>query len=296
MSTKKHLFIGFGDIARRSAEKLVASDAFVVGIARSEKLMPNGVALWQGDITDEEILDRIAQHTFDSVVITLTPDARDPNAYQQTYLQPIQKLVKLWTNNAPKVKRIIFVSSTRVYGQSNDEWVDETSQTLPSDEQGEILLQAEQCLLQSNLPVCVLRFSGIYGPQRDFLIRQVQAGKAGDDHFTNRIHIEDCCGLILFLIETLPISELPKILLGSDNTPVKSSMIRAWLAQQLGVVNSANSANDATTTNNKTNTSQKSRTGSKRCNNTRLLQLGYQFKYPRYQDGYSEIIKAIKNL
>ncbi|VUD69070.1 hypothetical protein TDB9533_04434 [Thalassocella blandensis] len=316
MPTKKHLFIGFGDIARRCAEKLIDAGANVVGIARSNKSVPQGVEFWQGDITDTVTLHRLIKCEFDTVVITLTPDGRDEDAYRHAYWEPIQKLVQQWQQAPTQVKRIIFISSTRVYGQEQDEWVDEQSVCTPIDAQGRVLVQTEQCLLQSGLPACVLRFSGIYGPQRDFLLRQVMAGKPGDEHYTNRIHIDDCCAIIHFLIEHVPLASLPKILLASDNTPVKSSMIRAWLAQQLRQMPEVTQAesNDVSVgmkehsakrqtapekqqfTNNTgahEKASQKSRTGSKRCNNAKLLQLGYQFKYPSFQDGYQAIIEEI---
>lgn len=299
MSAKKHLFIGFGDIARRCAEKLIDQGENVVGIARSDKSVPEGMEFWQGDITDARLQQRIGQEVFLSVVITLTPSGRDAQAYRRAYFEPVQSLVKLWQAHTPP-QRIIFVSSTRVYGQQADEWVDELSPTQPADEQGELLLQAEQCLLQSHLPACVLRFSGIYGPQRDFLIRQVQAGRMGDDHFTNRIHVEDCCAIILFLLRDLSPQALPKILLASDNSPVKSSMIRAWLAQQLNIAEESDVQNEnaevdrtaqAGNKNKTTKMPSKSRTGSKRCSNAKLLQLGYKLKYPTYQEGYQAILQ-----
>ena len=314
MSAKKHLFIGFGDIARRCAEKLIDHGENVVGIARSDKTIPAGVEFWQGNITESGILQRMGQEIFSSVVITLTPDGRDAQAYRRAYLEPVQSLVKLWQEHNPP-QRIIFVSSTRVYGQQADDWVDELSPTEPVDEQGELLVQTEQCLLQSSLAVCVLRFSGIYGPQRDFLIRQVQAGKMGDNHFTNRIHVEDCCGVILYLLRELSPQAFPKILLASDNSPVKSSMIRAWLAQQLDsaekrdveevrevqelqklqTVQKQNSEVEsnahAENINQTIKKPAKSRTGSKRCSNAKLLQLGYKLKYPTYQEGYQAILQ-----
>lgn len=278
MSVTKHLFIGFGDIAAKCAEKLLQQGDEVVGIARSQKTLPNGVQFWQGNITDQGMLGRLSSQTFSSVVITLTPDARDESAYIKTYLRSAETLVALWQKNtAPE--RIIFVSSTRVYGQDNDEWVDENSSTEDCDAQGKAIRAAEDVWRNSSLTTCIVRFSGIYGPGRDFLIRQVEQGKAGDSHFTNRIHIEDCCGVIHLLIG-LARDTLPEMVLASDHKPVTSQEIRQWLALQL-----------KTKLLPQVNAEHSRRTGSKRCSNHKLLQLGYQFQFPTYIEGYSELLK-----
>ncbi len=124
----------------------------------------------------------------------------------------------------------------------------------------------------------VVRFSGIYGPGRDYLIRQVLSGKGGNDQYTNRIHIDDCVGVITFLLGEKQI--LP-LYLASDSTPVKSAEIRSWLAGQLGVDSKTLIPSGVS-----------GRGGSKRCANARLLNLGYQFKFPDYTLGYAMQISA----
>ncbi|MFO1041871.1 MAG: NAD-dependent epimerase/dehydratase family protein [Planctomycetaceae bacterium] len=105
-------------------------------------------------------------------------------------------------------QRFLYVSSSSVYGQSEGECVDETSVTQPVQPGGLCCLEAEQLVLstfadqESNssadgrIPFAnVLRFSGIYGPDR--LLSRVAALRAGDpiagrgDAWLNLIHVDD---------------------------------------------------------------------------------------------------------
>ena len=59
-----------------------------------------------------------------------------------------------------------------VYHQMDGSWVDETSPTEPTSFGGKELLAAENALLSSNVPGTVVRFTGIYGPDRTRMINQ----------------------------------------------------------------------------------------------------------------------------
>ena len=64
--------------------------------------------------------------------------------------------------------RIIYISSTGVYGQTSGEWVDEESECRPTREGGRVCLAAEGVLASPDLGqrAVVLRLAGIYGPGR----------------------------------------------------------------------------------------------------------------------------------
>lgn len=292
MSTTKHLFIGFGDIARRCAEKLSARGEEVIGIARSRKDVPDGVTLLLGDIREAETIEQLRPQRWENVLVTLTPDGRTPEDYRATYFDAARALCALWQTAAAPPKRIVFISSTRVYGQSADEWVDEASDTSQADAQGQAICEAENVLLSSGLPITVLRLSGIYGPGRDFLIRQVREGRMGDDHFTNRVHIDDVCAVIDWLFCELPADQGLGLLLASDSSPVRSRQIREWLAVKLGLApNKTFEASEALEITGKMPHNQTARrAGSKRCDNRKLLALGYVFKYPTYVEGYHQVL------
>ncbi|MFL0811331.1 MAG: NAD-dependent epimerase/dehydratase family protein [Agarilytica sp.] len=271
MSAKLHLFIGFGDIAAHCSRTLLDQGDRVVGVSRSKRNQPDGIEWLQGDAGSTEILEKISQKEFASAVITLSPDTYDEQAYRQTYFDVSKALLGRWQiGNAPK--KIIFVSSTSVYAQTQDEVVDESSEANPVSPTGKILRETENLFFESALNTIVLRFSGIYGPGRDYLIRQVRQGIAGNDAYTNRIHIDDCVGVICFLLNKECEHNL---YLASDSEPVKGSKIREWMADRIGgkLALSANNAGG--------------RGGSKRCCNRRLIEEGYRFLYSSYREGYT---------
>jgi nucleoside-diphosphate-sugar epimerase len=158
----------------------------------------------------------------ESVYLTIAP--RTPGEdYREVYLASARRLLAAARGTA--VRRIIYTSSTRVYGQDDGSWVDERSPTEPKDEKGRILLEAERTLLSASpetdshrteewsvtapaagpgaaltlepgqtVHVTVVRMSGIYGPGR-MLDDRVHAAagteRRGGAAFVNLIHRDD---------------------------------------------------------------------------------------------------------
>ncbi len=283
MTGKKHLFIGFGDLASRCAQALIDDGDTVVGIARSERPTQVGLEFWQGDVTSESILQRIREAYFDSVVITLTPSGRREEDYRRAYYAPVKALLQNWQlGNAPE--RILYISSTGVYAQSNGEVVDENSPAEPTSPTQVILRETEELLLNSAYRATVIRFSGIYGPKRNYLLRQVVLGNGGNDQYSNRIHEEDCSGVMYFLVN-LPIDQLQKIYLATDKTPVTSRDIRVWLAGELGIDPNTLSEPEVSPMGK-----------AKRCHSALLENSGYEFKYPTYKSGYISCLAFFRRL
>jgi nucleoside-diphosphate-sugar epimerase len=278
LSAKSILFLGFGDLAARACALLPSEHC--VGVARSPKSVPPGVEFWQGAADSLTILAKLAETPFDAAVISLTPTEFSDRAYALAYVDTVTNLLRQWQQGAAP-KRIFFVSSTSVYHQDQGEWVDELSPVAPTGFAGRRLLEAEQCLVSSGLPVCILRLAGIYGPGRDFLLRQVRAGIGGNSDFTNRIHAHDCAAAIAHLLQRdaqgLPLDAL---YLGCDSLPAVSREVRAWLAVRLGLDPQALVAGEG----------QSSRGGNKRCSNQRLLSTGFTLRYPSYREGYETLL------
>ena len=124
------------------------------------------------------------------------------------------------------------------------------------------------------------RFGGIYGPGRERLIDRALNGKLevrSVEHFTNRIHRDDAAGLLQHLL----VHPSPNALyLGVDDEPVEEAMLFDWLIKELGVGEPGIRADDSLP-------SPSRAVGSKRCDNHRLRESGYQFHYPTFRDGYT---------
>src|SRR5262249_42311209 len=82
----------------------------------------------------------------------------------------VDGLQNVLNNLPPSVERLVYASSTGVYGQTGGEWVDEDSPTFPQHESGRLCLEAEGRLRSwaesRGTSVVVLRFAGLYGPGR----------------------------------------------------------------------------------------------------------------------------------
>jgi nucleoside-diphosphate-sugar epimerase len=181
-------------------------------------------------------------------------------------------------------RRLFFTSSTGVYGQSHGEWVDESSATAPTHFTGRILLEAERVAASSPIRATIVRLAGIYGPGRTRLIEGVRRGElgchSGQPEWSNRIHRDDCAGLLAHLAS---LDEPESVYIGVDDEPTDRCTIYHWLADRLGVPSPHRQgapADDA------------SRRGAgKRCSNTRLRASGYRLTFPTFRDGYRRILE-----
>ncbi len=279
------LLIGFGDIAQRLSKKLF-NQYDITGIRRSKFHYP-GVSVVQANILDTSAMASLLQTKRDVIVITLTPDDMSDEGYQSAYVKPLEVLLTSLAGQDYRPRLILFISSTSVYGQQNAEWVDEISITEPKSYSGQRLLEAEKLLLNSHFSSCVVRFSGIYGPGRQRLIEQVIEGQGAEKEpilYSNRIHADDCAGVLQHLIEKQKYETIETHYLASDCEPTPLYEVKQWLAQQLNLPKEHL----------KPKALGRTLRSSKRCRNQRLLYSGYQFLYPNYQAGYRKVLEDYK--
>ena len=100
--------------------------------------------------------------------------------------------------------KFLYVSSTGVYGQTDGSWVDEASPTLPLEESGRVVLDAEAALRELRPEAITLRFAGLYGPGRvlrraALLNREPVPGDG--EKFVNLIHADDGARAVLLAEE-----------------------------------------------------------------------------------------------
>lgn len=133
----------------------------------------------------------------DALVITLP--ARRSGPGEDFYLQAMQELVD--SALAYRIPRIIFTSSTSVYGDAQGV-VKENTPRNPVTASGRTLKELEDWL--HNLPgtsVDILRLAGLVGPGRH--PGRFFAGKTAPDgqHGVNLVHLEDVVGAITLLLQ-----------------------------------------------------------------------------------------------
>ena len=275
------LIVGCGSIGLQLAEELIAKGHSVTGFKRTTPTSAlSGINFFAVDITLKDQLKKLPTD-FDVVYFIVSPDGRNPDSYKAVYELGINNLLGIFEQAAANPQWIM-VSSTSVYGQTQGEWVDEDSLAEPENLTSRYIRQAEQRLTSISPQNIVVRFSGIYGPGREYLIRMAQQGGAVQQdppYYTNRIHQADCVSVLVYVLEqSLAGRVLQPYYVASDNDPAPLWEVMLWMAERLGCEPPAVKAFD--------NTAQ----SHKRCNNQRLKALGYEFKYPDYKSGYAELI------
>ncbi|WP_221793681.1 NAD-dependent epimerase/dehydratase family protein [Oceanobacter mangrovi] len=275
------LIVGAGDIGGGLATAL--AEHHEVWALRRGAAQDSGNLRWiQADILDEEVPLQLPAE-LDLVIYSIASPVFSRDGYHDYYVNGMKNVMAALSTSS--LKRFFFISSTSVYHQMHGEWVDETSVTEPAAFAGKEHLLAEQTLLESGLPGTVVRFTGIYGPGRNRLIEQARHGSHCDPEpplWTNRIHRDDCIGVLQFLCERALRGEaLDDLYLATDDEPATLFDVLEWIKDRLDDVDPDHDMPEAT------------RRANRRCRNDRLKALGYQFKYPGFRDGYDEILTEL---
>lgn len=277
----KILIIGCGAIGTVLGNTLSGKGHQVTGLKRNPSILNDSrFNLFAADITFSNDLENL-DTDFDHLFFIVSPGERTEKAYRDIYETGLNNLLnKFELSNAPP--KWLFVSSTSVYGQSQGEWIDENSPAQPDNICSQLIRQAELRLMNLNQGHTIVRFSDIYGPGREYLLRMAKQSPAIQQYppyYTNRIHQQDCVGVLEFLLEQrLAGVTLNSCYLASDDDPAPMWEVMTWLTQQMNVKAPVAKMVDNTSSMNK------------RCSNKRLKKLGYQFQYPGYKEGYLDLI------
>jgi nucleoside-diphosphate-sugar epimerase len=190
----------------------------------------------------------------------------------------------------PQTGRLIYISSTGVYGQTSGEWVNEESPCQPTREAGRVALAAEELLARHPLGqrTFVLRLAGIYGPDRIPHRGDLMAGRpifAIAESYLNLIHVDDAAAAVL-AVEAH--GRPPRMYLVSDGQPVRRSDWFAELARLFGAPPPRFEPPSPEAL-------AESRSGTdKRISNARIAsELHFSPRYPSYREGLTAIVRGL---
>ncbi|MBU4634912.1 SDR family oxidoreductase [Pseudomonas chlororaphis] len=283
MSAPSVLIAGCGDVGSRLAKQQLAENWQVYGLRRTVSQLPEGVIGVAGDLFSEQCPAAWPTTPLDYLVYSAAATEHDEAGYRAAYVEGLTHVLGWLKQNGQSPKRLLFVSSSSVYGQKDGEWIDETSPAQAGSYSGRLMLEAEQVALQSGIPASLVRLTGIYGPGREWLLNQVRQGyRVAIDPplYGNRIHADDAAGLLAFLLQADRRGvQLEDCYIGVDDAPVPLAEVVGWLREYLGVTEWADN-------------SSVRRSGSKRCSNARARALGWEPRYPSFREGYAEIIEG----
>jgi nucleoside-diphosphate-sugar epimerase len=276
------LIAGCGYVGAALGAMLDRDSHAVFGLRRRAGALPWGVRPVEADLVIPGTLRELPPR-IDTVFFMAAPAGRDDALYRSLYVEGLRNLIDALVDQKQQPKRIFFTSSTSVYGQKDGEWIDESSPAEPQGFAGRRLLEGEALLLGGPFPATVVRFGGIYGPRRVGLVERLRNGRVvfqeEPPRYTNRIHRDDCAGALRHLMR-LPAPE--DLYLGVDCEPADEATLYRWLAGVIGGPPPRPGTPDAT--------AEPERGGSKRCRNQRLLDSGYEFRYPTFREGYAAVL------
>jgi len=188
------LIIGYGDIGRRVAilcrQRGWQVNALTRQAVTATHMSSHGLIGHVGDLDQPQKFPVLP--TAASLVFYFAPPP--PHGEDDPRLSAF--LGAIPATAAPR--KIIYISTSGVYGDRQGEWVTEQSAVKPTTDRARRRLAAEQHLhdweQRSGVPTVILRVGGIYGPGRlpvERLRRGTPVLRQHECGYTNRIHADD---------------------------------------------------------------------------------------------------------
>lgn len=193
------LIVGCGDIGMRVAKQLSRSHrVFALSSSKNRFQQLRGVGaipIW-GDLDRSETLWRLSGLA--QTVIHLAPPQNLGNQDNRT-----RNLVRILAQGAMTARRLIYISTTGVYGDHRGEKVSEATPVSPESERAHRRVDAERVLRlwapAHGVSLTILRVPGIYAADRlpiERLQSQTPALVPEEDAYSNHIHSDDLARLI----------------------------------------------------------------------------------------------------
>jgi nucleoside-diphosphate-sugar epimerase len=290
------LVVGAGYLGQRVALRLIAGGRRVFGTARSperaRELSALGIEPVLADVCDERSLEALTVADLELVVFCVGSDRRAGLPMRAIHVDGLTCVID---RLAGRARRILYTSSSGVYGAHRGAWVDEATLPEPGSDSGRVILEAEERLFKragaAGLEAVVVRLAGLYGPGRVVRRALVERGAPipGDpEHILNLIHIEDATTAVLAALER---GASGQVYLAADDRPVTRREYYGLLAELLGVgpprfelpaAGSADALRDE---------------GQKRiCNRRMKAELGVVLRYPDITTGLPTALAGVSTL
>lgn len=187
------LIVGCGYIGRLVGATYLAAGETLAGVVRSaesaQRLADTGIRALRMDLDAEPLapLPSVGERLF---YFAPPPDSGSTD--------PRLRRVLAGFSTSGQPGRIVYISTTGVYGDCGGDWVDETRPVHPEVDRARRRADAEQALwdwaAETGGELIILRVAGIYGPGKlplERLRKGLPVVRAEESPYTNRIHAED---------------------------------------------------------------------------------------------------------
>ena len=197
---RRLLIIGCGDVALRTVRLLRGRYrlyALSHSTQRYDLLRAHGIIPLPGDLDDPAQLSRLPGLPHDILHFAPPPAEGARDARTANLIRALQR--------GPSIpQRLVYISTSGVYGDCDGEVVKEHRTPRPQSERGQRRIHAERMLRdwskRSGMSVVILRVPGIYAADRlpiERIRRATPALIQAEDAYTNHIHAEDLARVVL---------------------------------------------------------------------------------------------------
>ncbi|MFL2721914.1 MAG: hypothetical protein ACJ0E6_05555 [Gammaproteobacteria bacterium] len=180
--SKKVLILGYGDIANRLSKLLSKKDFDLYAVSKSIKKIENFYMYdWLSDNQFE-----LDQKNFDSVIFFPKPFDMSEAGYKRGFIDGSRSILNILEKI--NFRKLILISSTRVYGREQIGLLDESTEPQPSDYRGKLVYDYENLFIKKyNKETFVLRFAGLYTNKSEVT-------------FLNNLHRDSAAEIIYFIL------------------------------------------------------------------------------------------------
>lgn len=231
------ILFGGGYTLQKVAERLPLG-SFAITSRRAEQCaLWRDTCSWNSEVANIESVDSLkalfSRYPRARVLVDSVPPLRsgDSSAGVEKMLQAL---------SGTGIERVIYLSTTGVFGGRDGKVVDEETPPAPWNEQGNARFLCERLYRSASerglrAQATALRLPAIYGSDRGLLsalrsgtYRMVDNGGL----WTNRIHVEDLAEVIVRAIHA---TSLPEVLCVSDDEPALAKEVVSYLCQTHGL-------------------------------------------------------------
>jgi nucleoside-diphosphate-sugar epimerase len=284
-----HLMIlGAGYSGQAIAHEFLAKGLRVSGTTRSPDKLPQlsslgiNAVIFDGQAITRELRDALQSVTH--IVQSISPAAG--NGTLDPFLDLIEGSLH---DRMPKLEWIAYLSTVGVYGDHDGAWVDEKTKVHPTSKRSIERLKAEEAWIKAatleQIPLSILRLSGIYGPGRNAIVN-LEQGKAKrlikPGQVFNRIRVEDIARATAFLSD----GAFSGVYNVTDSEPAPPQDVVTFAADLMNIAAPDEQNFDGA----ELSSMARSFYGeNKRVSNAKIRSFGFEFSHPNYRQSLRDL-------